>query len=198
VPGYAALPTKNPGDVLTSALWNTYLQGNADSGFMRMLADTTLGGSAASIDFTSIPSTFAHLMLVAYLRGDAVAAFVNALVRFNNDSGANYLYEQLNGSGATPGSSTASGQTAAMASQVAAAASAGAGLFTPIVAWIPGYASTVQTKNLLALSLYAGTPLLQLTGSNWSNTAAINRLTLLPSSGSWITGSRFTLYGLPA
>jgi hypothetical protein len=197
VPGYAALPTKNPGDVLTSALWNTYLQGNADSGFMRMLADSTLSGAAASIDFTSIPSTFAHLMLVAYLRGDNAAALISALLRANNDSAANYLFEQVSGAAAAASATSGAAQTAMTASGLCAAAGAAAGTFTPIVAFIPHYTNVVGAKTMLGLSFYAGTPQVQLLGNYWSSTAAINRLTLLPSVGNFIAGSRFTLYGLP-
>ncbi len=113
--GYAALPTKNPGDTLTSALWNTYLQGNADSGFMRMLADTTLGVAAASIDFTSIPQTFAHLMLALYGRGDTAVVNQFVRIRFNNDSGANYDYQEIHAAAAAVTASEGLAQTSAVA-----------------------------------------------------------------------------------
>src|SRR5437879_836374 len=104
---YTALPTKNPGDLLTSTLWNTYLQGNADSGFRRMLADTTLGVAAATIDFLSIPATFAHLLLELYGRGDTALTAANVNIRFNGDSAANYHWQNLDGGGATAQASDA-------------------------------------------------------------------------------------------
>jgi hypothetical protein len=33
-------------------------------------------------------------------------------------------------------------------------------------------------------------------GGSWSNTAAINRITLFPGAGNWIAASRLTIYGL--
>jgi hypothetical protein len=48
------------------------------------------GVSAASIDVTGIIAGYAHLRLVLQARGDAAVTTTSLLVRFNNDSAANY------------------------------------------------------------------------------------------------------------
>jgi hypothetical protein len=78
----------NVGDVLTAAELNKS---------MGSLSDTTLGVSAASIDISSLPTTYAHLLLVGQLRSDTAAASTTALLRFNGDTGANYNGETLQG-----------------------------------------------------------------------------------------------------
>ena len=193
---YTAIPTKNPGDILTSALWNTYLQGNADSGFTRMLGDITLGSTTASFDFTSIPATFAHLLGVAYVRGSDAAATVNAALRFNNDSAADYIYETLNGTGGTAGAASQTAQTS-LALGAVAANGAVANVFSPVFFLVPHYTNAANRKQLLAMTGYAGSPLVHITSADWSGTAAVNRITLFPSASSWLAGSRCTLYGLP-
>jgi hypothetical protein len=196
---YTALPTKNPGDLLTSALWNTYLQGNADSGFVRMLADTTLGVDAASIDFTSIPATFAHLIAVLYAKSAAAAATDTLSLRLNGDVGTNYFIQQLAGGGAT-----------AVASQPAAAAQGSVGVvagstgpaateFGASLVIIPHYSQASNRKLWQALAGVIGSSadVRIVIGEDSTITAAINRVTFLCNGGNLKTGSRATLYGLP-
>jgi hypothetical protein len=197
---YTALPTKNPGDVLTSALWNTYLQGNADSGFMRMLADSTLVGAQASFDFTSIPATFAHLMLVLFARGDTAASTTPVLMRFNGDTTAQYMFQLMFASATTVGASEGLTQTSIQAG-VMPANTAGASEFGECDITIAHY----TTANLKASNSRYGLRTASTTGTlitgassgSW-NGSAINRITLLPAAGNFVAGSRATLYGLPA
>lgn len=199
--GYTALPTKNPGDVLTSALWNTYLQGNADNGFMRMLADTTLVGSAATIDFTSIPATFAHLRLAIYGRGDTVAVGTNILARLNNDSTAVYQYQLLLASAAVASAVEGLAQTSIVLGNMPAA-SAGANFFGACVIDLLHYAGATNQKVLEYLTGFrsggaTGNGTTYKGSGWWANGAAINRLTLIPAAGNFVAGTRATLYGIP-
>lgn len=197
--GYTALPTKNPGDLLTSALWNTYLQGNADSGFCRKIADSTLGSPAATVDFTSLPATFAHLMVVIHARGDQAATQTSLNLRLNGDSGAHYdWFSEFTGS-AGSSSAASSGQIGFIT-----AASSPSNRFSPYVLWVPHYAqaNTIKAVQTLGFNMTAGgaaniTPYAN--SFYWFDTpAAINELTFLPGSGNLVANSRFTVYGLPA
>jgi hypothetical protein len=199
VSGYTALPTKNPGDVLTSALWNTYLQGNADSGFMRMIADSLLvGGPAAQFDFVSIPQTFAHLMVIITGRSDQVANTVAINMRMNNDSSAAYEHESNQGIDAVGSSGQGTAQTVAYVGDMAAA-SAGAGRVGTATLWIPHYTGTVLNKgwHTLGGSMYSS-HIASLRAGQWLNPAAVTRLTIIPGGGNFVVGSRATVYGLPA
>jgi hypothetical protein len=202
VSGYTALPTKNPGDVLTSALWNTYLQGNADSGFMRMLADTTLGSPAASIDFTSIPQTFAHLRLVLSARDTGAVTLARPIIRFNGDTAANYAahwIENLLGVATANSSGVTTGLTCTQAS----GASATASLYGVNAIDIPDYRGTTAYQEIAATfhACSTGGSALGSAGSGggfWNALAAVTRITIVAGNTSFAAGTRATLYGLPA
>ena len=193
--GYAALPTKNPGDLLTSALWNTYLQGNADSGFMRMIGDTTLGGSVASIVFSSIPSTFAHLLVVCSLLSDQ-AADQQLWMRLNGDTSAHYRWQIVFGQGAVANATSDGGSLVAQAVIGFAGANASAGK-SHAAALISDYASVV--RHAFDASFFSiGSSIQGGSGGGFINqAAAINSVTLLPAAGNFVAGGRATLYGLP-
>lgn len=201
--GYIALPTKNPGDVLTSALWNTYLQGNADSGFVRKLADSTLVGSVAAFDFTSVPATFAHLLLMLYLRCDDVATITGANIRFNGDTGANYDFQYASGSAAAVTATESFGATAGQCG-LAPAASAAANLFGVAYVFIPHYAAALNNKawkfqTITKFGTASGNITTREGGGFWRSSAAINQVTVVDSGGgNFVAGSRATLLGLPA
>lgn len=180
------------GDLVTAAQLN---------GLMVRLANTTLGSSAASIDFSSIPSIYAHLFFLIYLRGTDAGANVGGSVRFNGDTAGNYDAQYVNGHATTVSAAEVFAQGwAQMMSMPAAGAPAnhfGAASLT-----VPHYAGTTLQKAAIAQwteqtadssnNLEVGK-----FGIAWRSTAAINRATFYPSAGSWAAGSRITLYGIP-
>jgi hypothetical protein len=187
--------------------WPATAVGTADlitaaqlNGLPVMIANSTLSGDAANIDFTSIPSHYAHLMLVCYLRGDTAAIFTGVQMRFNGDGGANYDQQHVLGQAAVASAAEA---FAGVWVQIgnATANSGGANLFSPLVLTIPHYANSANNK--AGVSQFAtkyGTATTNLHVGNlavfWRSSAAINRITILPAAGNWRSGSRVTLYGL--
>lgn len=166
------------------------------------LADSTLGGSSATVDLTSIVGSYAHLLLVIYARGDQAAFSTNVNLRFNADSAANYDTQQVQGGAAAV---TAGEQFAATSTLVTVmpAATAGANLFGATVGFIPHYAGTANNKAILSLESFktgtiSGSMSTSLLGGFWRSNAAITRITLLPASGNFVAGTRVTLYGLGA
>jgi len=199
--GYLVPPTKNPGDVLTSSLWNSYIRDNLDFGMVRPIADQVLGIAAASIDFTSIPATFAHLMVEIYAAGDTAAPSISVLARLNNDSSAIYSGETFSAVHATLvglGYLNAAQLTIAA---MPAATGPGVNHRGAALLFIPNYAQPSGNKSVLGFSYYenadtvAGQGLYHV-GGIWKSAAAINRLTLLPGAGNFVASSRATLYGM--
>lgn len=201
MPVYTTVPNHNPGDTMPSADWNVIANNLNNGGVMRMLADTTLGVAAASIDFTSIPATFAHLLLVLIGRGDAVLTEVDVLLRFNGDSGANYDDQGVGNNAAT--TAFAFQDSAATAIKIGSITAASSTASTPgaIRAEIPQYAGAVFHKVAVAVDGRfddtAGTYRVAARAGRWRSAVAANRVTLLPASGNFIIGTRATLYGLP-
>lgn len=164
--------------------------------------DTTLGGAAANIDVTSISATYAHLLLTLYSRSDAATALVAGLMRFNGDSAANYDYQYVQGQAATASAAESFGASSLTIGNIAGN-TAGANLFGTQEIFIPHYAGASNNKGFIALSAnkigVATTNItVNLFGGSWRSNAAINRITLLPGSGSFMAGTRLTIYAMGA
>jgi len=69
-----------------------------------------LGAAASSVSFTGL-SGVAFYQLTAHLPKDALTNNPTLLVRFNNDSAANYSASRVKADGAAPSSATVTGQT---------------------------------------------------------------------------------------
>ena len=179
------------GEVITAAQLN---------GLPVRIADITLGADAATMDFQSIPAIYAHLFLECYLRGDTAAAVGNAVIRFNNDSAANYDYQYVVGNAAAATAAETFAQGSALIGNMPQN-TAGANLFGSITIDIPHYANTANNK--AAISRWAHksgvtTGLLRSGrhGHFWRSNAAITQITLSTSAANFVAGSRVDLYGL--
>lgn len=199
--GFTTVVDKSDGDVFTAAMWNTYIRDNFNTGVPVLLANSTLSGSASSIDFTSIAQDWAHLYLIAYLRGTTAAAATAIWNRFNGDSGSNYDYQILQGVGALAGGSETFA-AAQMGLGAIPAASASGNVFAPVVMEIPHYSQSSNNKSVTAqIGHKSGTSTGNMnaycSAGFWRSSAAISQVTLLPAAGDFASGSRATLYGVP-
>ena len=146
-----------------------------------LIASTTLGSAAANIEFTSIPATFTDLLVVASLRNTATNAGV--AIRINSDTGANYSYRGLYGTGSSAGSFVAGSNTYAFA--VLLGTESTANVFGNTHIYIPNYAGSTN-KSLFIESTAENngtTSYIGDTAALWSNTAAITALRLLSDPG---------------
>jgi hypothetical protein len=196
---YVTVPDKTAGDVFTEAMWDTYLRDNLNIGVDRAIADQALGSAASSIDFTSIPGTFAHLLVVLHARSDTAANQQLVSLRMNNDSGTNY---SVWGVRSTDAAITTTGGAAATSAAcgVIPAASMGAGMFGTTVLLLSNYAAAVNVKPFVALSgaYFTTGDMFKTLGGYWFSGNAINRLTFLPAANNFVAASRATIYGLGA
>ena len=72
------------------------------------IATTTLGSTATTVSFTSIPGTYTDLVLVTSIK--AATTNTNQWMRFNSDSGTNYSSTNLYGTGSSALSTIQSSQ----------------------------------------------------------------------------------------
>lgn len=200
---FTVVPDKNVGDVFTQAMWATYLEANLNSGVDRPLFDTTLASAAASINVTSIPATFAHLMFVFQARGDTAAADVAATLRLNGDTGANYDFMAVYNATAASITGSESFAVTSIAPTLGTlpAATAPASTFGSLIVTIPNYAGTVANKSVhcdfaTKIGTSTGNMYVIRTSAFWRSTAAVNQLTILAGAGNFIIGSRLTVYGM--
>jgi hypothetical protein len=198
----ARLAVGSNGDVLTvtagSVGWAAAAGG---SGKLIVVNETVVAGSAAAnIDFTSISGSYRHLMIEWQARtNDSGTTLINNMI-FNNDSGANYDWQRVTTTNTTVAGAVSAGATSLRAGITLGTGAAAANNPGHGVIHIPNYAATVFNKTFHAAGeAYTGTTAATFQAETnsgvWRSTAAITRITLTCSAGSWIIGSTFTLYG---
>jgi hypothetical protein len=160
----------------------------AKTGTYTLISSQTLGSAAASVTFSSIPSTYTDLMLVIAANA---GGSTSAAMRFNADSGTNYSDTILEGSGTVVSSYIETGTT-----------SIWAGSFynttTPTLAIhnIMDYSNATTYKTCVSRINYAAGYVAAEVGL-WRNTTAITSVTLA-TGANFSTGSTFKLYGIEA
>jgi hypothetical protein len=152
---------------------------------------TTVGAGTSSVSFTSIPSTYTDLVLVA---SPVVSSAGNWHIRFNGDTGTNYSWTILTGDGSTASSVRYTntgymrlgyqGYPATTAEEM-------------LVFNLMNYANTTTNKTAVYRSSKASGGVDAIVGL-WRSTAAINQLTITSESGTFNSSSTFTLYGISA
>ena len=168
---------------------------------MTLISSQTLGGTTASVTFSSIPSTYNDLKLVVSARGDAAAYPVAINLKLNSDTATNYSYTNLLGTYSTAVSSTrASSQTVDAIPNVDGA-SATASTFGSWEIYIPNYNSTgskpffgidvIETNDITAAHAE-----IQANAHLYRGASGISSITLTPDSGNFVQYSNFYLYGI--
>ena len=155
---------------------------------------TVPNNTTSTVSFTSIPSTYTDLILV--FNGSMVSGGASSFhYTFNSDTGSNYSFTRINGTGS---SATSDRQTSQPA-------------FTPDVNFynnsinitqIMNYANTTTYKTVLFRNseTYSSASIRQSVGL-WRSTAAITSMTITTDNLSvcyFTSGSTFSIYGIKA
>ena len=148
---------------------------------------------ASSIDFTSIPQGYTDLKLVISARTTTTGTAANLAFSFNGSTASRTgIYLGGNGSSASSGSSTE------FLIWTLPYNDATSNVFGNTEMYIPNYAGStnksISTDGVSENNATDGR--VAFTASLWSNTAAINRVTLTPQAGSLMQYSTATLYGI--
>jgi hypothetical protein len=158
------------------------------------IATQTLGSAAATVTFSSIPSTYTDLVVVLNLLPDSgTLAFIRTTL--NNDSGSNYSFTFLLGTG----SSAISGRATSTASLIGDYTfGASTTIPTTTIMNIQNYSNTTTNKTAITRMSDQNAGFVGSYASLWRNTGAVNRLDFNAVIGSYKAGSTFTLYGIKA
>ena len=156
------------------------------------IATQTLGSAAASVTFSSIPSTYTDLVLVtsAY----SASAAQNFQLQYNADTTSTYSYITCFGDGAGVYSYKPSNQ-----SQLEYAGNSDTTSPTLCILNIQNYSNTTTYKTTLVRWNDPIRNAGMLVGL-WRSTAAINSIKIMVSNSTvnMSAGSTFTLYGIAA
>lgn len=157
------------------------------------IATTTLTSAQGTVTFSSIPSTYTDLVLV--VEGSASSTAFDAYIQFNGDTGSNYSFTSVNGTGANAQSFRASSQTS-MATDRQATFRSGNRTMQRIN--IMNYSNETTNKTVIVRSDSPADATEALVGL-WRSTTAITSLTIgNNAAANYATGSIFTLYGIKA
>ena len=162
------------------------------------ISTVTVGsGGSTTVDITSIPGTYKHLQVRAIIK--TAAAGDGIRVRFNSDSGSNYAYHLLYGTGSTVGAASGASQTIATIAD-ATYSGTNADTFSATVIDILDYASTSKYKTVRSLAGYDlnGSGEVRISSALWMSTSAITSMTFYNGGGSgdFQNKTTFALYGI--
>lgn len=154
------------------------------------IATTTLGSAINSVNFTSIPSTYTDLVLVADFQVSANGT--NPGVYFNSSTGS-VSQTSLYGSGGTTGSFRLTGQSNIFFGGGGDLANTQQNAIINI----QNYANSTTNKTCLIRWNDISNSVMAVVGIR-NNTAAITAVNLTTQAGNYKAGSTFTLYGIAA
>ena len=167
--------------------------------FTLIASSTVGGGGVASIDFTSIPSTYTDLLLVTSVRSNdaGVRTALNITV---NGSASTYSSRLVRGYDNTTVDSATGGSTSINTFRVPAAGNT-ASTFSNDSTYIPNYAGSTNKSmsldNTSETNIASGTTnYMSLSAGLWSTTSAINQVTLTLGAGNFVQYSTAYLYGV--
>jgi hypothetical protein len=158
------------------------------------LARTTLTSSAATVTFSSISGSYTDLVVVLSVRGTASGNDIDLTGQFNSDTGSNYSWTRIYGTGSAAGSQR--GSSVAYL-RIGNMAGTGYSSYSPMILNIQNYSNTTTYKTMI------GRPnnpdrIVDAYVNLWRSTSAITSVSFSASSGSFDIGSTFTLYGILA
>jgi hypothetical protein len=191
---------------LLGSLWfNSFSAGGGGAaGDFELISTTVLGSNAASVTLTlpgSASTTYKHLQIRGMARTSTVTGYTSAGIRFNGDTASNYSAHELVGSNGSVSSGGAANQTAPNIWRISGG-SLNSNIFGSAIIDILDAFDTNKYKTVRCLSGMeggSGNSVVQITSGGWRSSSAISTITFVDASaGNFVTGSRFSLYGLKA
>jgi hypothetical protein len=164
-----------------------------------LLETIELSQSASSVTFDNLPTTgYTDLKIVVCARSNRATEIRDELlVRLNSDSGNNYSYRTLRGSGSAADSQSGTSGSAIFRNDMPASG-ATANTFSNQEIYIPNYrGSTAKSISIdSTMENNATSSFIFLTAGIWSGTDPIISITLLPETSTFTANSTFSLYGI--
>lgn len=192
------------GGVITLTDEREYISPYAGSASGLVLIQELSGtGASATLSFTSIPATYKNLVIKLVGASTVAATDAATRMRFNGDSGSNYVNEAvyIAGTGSTryPTEVEETSSTSLLVGSVTAASGPanGAGqIDIDIDNYIGSFHKTHNSRFGFRAANTTTNINTGMASGHWLNTAVISQIDLIVSSGSWGTGTRAQLYGM--
>jgi hypothetical protein len=161
------------------------------------IASTAGTGSSGTITFSSIPATYASLQIRSNFFTAAYGT-PNVNVQLNGDTGSNYAFHWLRGTGSVGTTGQASQTNMRL---VPSSIDIDSDYGVAAIMDIHDYASTTKNKTIRSFGgsdgdVYFASGTVALLSGVWLNTNAITSITIFLGAGSFSTNSTFALYGV--
>ena len=157
------------------------------------IATTTLGSNQASVTFSSISGSYTDLILIINTKGTSANSYPR--FQFNSDTSSVYSRTALSGTGCAAQSGRDTNINAIVPEFNTANQSSEFNF--NFICHIMNYSNTSTYKTVLSRSNNANNGVDAIV-SLWRSTSAINSIYIALDTGSYVTGSTFTLYGITA
>jgi hypothetical protein len=170
---------------------------------MEPIATTLLSSSAGTITFSNIPQGYKHLQIRAIARrtGSSTSSSTDGF-QFNGDTGSNYTFHYMYGTGATAQAGASTPTTAAYLLSMTGGGQA-ANCFAASVIDILDYSSVYKYKTCRMLggsdtNSATTNDQIKFYSAMWMNTAPITSIVFAPAADSFAANTRISLYGVKA
>lgn len=167
---------------------------------IELITSNTLSTSAASVTFSSIPSTYTDLVLRVSARSTYASDNFQSMAFYLNGSTSSYSRTVLRADGSAASSIRQSSLTEGRVTNPIGTSFSDTNIFGSLEFYIPNYAgsnnkclSTFEVMDRNSTTSWIATE-----AHLWSNTAAITSIKMEPYGGtdSFTSGSSFYLYGI--
>jgi hypothetical protein len=160
-----------------------------------MIATSTVtGSSVADVTFSTISGSYTDIVLIAAIK---IESSTSATVfQLNGDTGNNYSFTVLYGTGSAAGSSRSSNVSYGVANFYGVPPTA-ANTFNTTLISFNNYSNTTTNKTVLCRAGNASGGV-DAVVSLWRNTSAVTSIKLFNQGANISVGSTFTLYGIKA
>ena len=163
-----------------------------------LLETTTLASSASSVTFSGLGSysDYAHLQIRYVVRGAEASSSKDHFINLNGDTGSNYSYHTLRVNLPNVVSQGYGNQSNYFIGAVAAD-DVGTGIFSPGIVDVLDFASSSKNTTLKTLGgNVSSNNTVYLSSGGYFSTNAITSIAFSLNSGDYLTGTRFSLYGI--
>lgn len=163
----------------------------------KLISKNVLGSNQNSVSFTSIPGTYANLLIKYSTRSGRSNTHEQIKLRFNDDADGAYRIRRLNSDGGgvwTDGDYTTYGYCG-----FGNAATSAGNVFGSTDIYIPNYtSSTYKSYSVDSITENSSSQAFaSLQAGMWEKTSAITKITFYADQGNdFLTNSTFYLYGI--
>lgn len=158
------------------------------------IATTTLGSTATQVIFSTISGSYTDI--VAVLNIKATSGSVSGVgLQFNSDTGNNYSFTYLQGTGSAAESGRVSNSANINIGPGNGAVTESASTYSPFIVNVMNYSNSTTNKTAIVRANNAASRVASTVGL-WRNTNAITSIRFYILAGNFDIGSTFTLYGI--